>query len=69
MRLVIADERCDNLLKNTVSLLQILKRERCNLPPEFTVMLSKDAKQHTLFMPKRSIVGSHEITEFFINYF
>jgi|LauGreDrversion4_2_1035121.scaffolds.fasta_scaffold04922_7 hypothetical protein len=67
MKLLLVDEKCDNLLKDTVALLQFIRDYQTQIG-DIKIELSNNIKQHTLVLPKNCVKGVDNIFDYFENF-
>ncbi len=67
MKLLLADERCNNLLKETIALLLFIKQHKHQIE-NLKVEVSREVKVHSLVLPKQCIKGIDDIYEFLVKY-
>ena len=67
MKLLIADIRKEQHLRETNALLEFILERRADIP-DLVVQLSKDIKDHSLVLPNSCIKGVEDIWEFVQKY-
>lgn len=67
MKLLIADIRKEQHLRETIALLEFVLERRADIP-DLVVQISKDIKDHSLVLPNLCIKGVDDIWEFVRKY-
>ena len=67
MKLLLVNEHCNNLLRDTIALLEFLKLHKQQLT-DLKVQVSADVKMHTLVLPNSCIKGTDDIYAFISKY-